>query len=60
MTAPISRVVTLLMSAVLCFAVLVPLALQRHNAILAGAVVAVFVAYCIANVLLWLRLKPRG
>ena len=60
MTFPITRIVTMLMSGVICFALLVPLALARHNALLAAAVVVVFVVYLAANVLLWLRLKPRA
>ncbi|HEY1654631.1 MAG TPA: hypothetical protein VGF86_05930 [Candidatus Tumulicola sp.] len=59
MFVPITRIVTMLMSAVICFALLVPLALRHHNVVLAGVLVAVFVAYFVANVILWLRLKPR-
>ena len=60
MFVPVSRIVTILMSAVICFALLLPLALQRHNVALAILVVGVFAAYLVANVVLWLRLKPRA
>ena len=56
---PFTRVIAILMSAVLCFGILVPLALQRHNAGLAIAVGAVYAAYVVANVMLWRRLKLR-
>ena len=52
--------VTMLMAGVLCFGLLVPLALQRHNNGLAIGVGVVFVAYLVANVLLWQRMRPRA
>lgn len=57
---PISRIIALLMAGVLCFGILVPLALARHNAALAIVVAAVYVAYLIANVVLWQRMRPRA
>jgi uncharacterized membrane protein YfbV (UPF0208 family) len=57
---PLSRIVALLMAAVVCFALLVPMALARHVPGLAVFIVAVFAAYLAANVLLWLRTRPRG
>jgi hypothetical protein len=48
------------MAAVLCFAVLVPLALARHNAALAIFVSAVFFAYLIGNFVLWQRMRRSG
>jgi uncharacterized membrane protein YsdA (DUF1294 family) len=56
---PISRVVVLLTAAVLCFGLLVPMSLARHNTGLAIFVGIVFVAYLIANVVLWQRMR-RG
>ena len=50
----------LLMAAVLCFALLVPLALARHNTMLAFFVSAVFFAYLIGNVVLWQRMRRSG
>ena len=47
------------MAAVLCFALLVPLALTRHNVVLATFVAVVFLAYLVANVVLWQRMRPR-
>ncbi len=60
MFVPVSRIIALLMSAVLCFALLVPLALARHNTGLAMFVIVVFVAYLAGNVVLWQRMRPRG
>ena len=59
MFQPISRVVVLLTAAVLCFGLLVPMSLARHNTALAIFVGIVFVAYLIANVVLWQRMR-RG
>ncbi|MEO6836369.1 MAG: hypothetical protein ABI231_10755 [Candidatus Tumulicola sp.] len=59
MTFPITRIVTLVMSGVIAFALLLPLAMQSHNVVLGILIIAIFVAYAAANVLLWLRLKPR-
>ena len=41
------------MAGVVCFALLVPLALARHNAALATFLIAIFAAYAVANVVLW-------
>jgi phosphotransferase system glucose/maltose/N-acetylglucosamine-specific IIC component len=57
---PFSRIVALLMAAVLCFAVLVPMSLARHLPGLAVFVAVVFVAYLVANVVLWLRTRSRA
>jgi hypothetical protein len=60
MFVPFSRIVTMLMSAVICFALLMPLSLQRHNWWLAIFIVVAFFGYLAANVVLWRRLKPRA
>jgi uncharacterized membrane protein YsdA (DUF1294 family) len=57
---PLSRIVALLMAAVLCFGILVPMALARHVPALAMFIAIVFIAYLIANVVLWLRMRPRA
>jgi hypothetical protein len=57
---PFSRVITLLMAAVLCFGLLVPMALARRNAALAIVIGVVFVSYLVANVVLWQRMRPRS
>ncbi|HVR47700.1 MAG TPA: hypothetical protein VMT95_13805 [Candidatus Binatia bacterium] len=57
---PISRIIALLMAAVLCFAVLVPLALARHNTALAIFVGIVFAAYLFGNIVIWQRMRRRG
>ncbi len=55
----ISRIVALLMAGVLCFALLVPMSLARHNSALAGLIVVVFFAYLVGNVVLWQRARRR-
>jgi hypothetical protein len=57
---PFMRIVTMVMMGAICFALLLPLAIERHNTLLATGVVAIFVLYLGANVLLWLRLRPRA
>jgi heme A synthase len=56
---PFSRIIALLMAGVLCFVLLVPMALARHHSGLAVFVVVVFFAYLVANIALWLRNRPR-
>ena len=56
---PFTRIVALLMAAVLCFALLVPMSLAAHRAALAVFIVAIFFAYLTANVVLWQRTR-RG
>jgi hypothetical protein len=56
---PITRIVALLMAAVLCFALLVPMSLASHHAALAVFIVVVFFAYLTANVVLWQRTRSR-
>ncbi len=60
MIFPISRIIALLMAAVLCFVLLVPLALARHNTGLAIFVAIVFAAYLVGNVAIWQRMRRRG
>jgi hypothetical protein len=57
---PLTRILTVAMAGVVCFALLLPLALARHDAGLAVVLVAIFVAYVGVNVLLWLRQKRRA
>lgn len=57
---PFSRILSLATAAVLCFVLLVPMALARHNTGLAIFIVVVFLAYLAGNVALWLRMRtPR-
>jgi phosphotransferase system glucose/maltose/N-acetylglucosamine-specific IIC component len=48
------------MAGVLCFGILVPVSLARHNIGLAVFVAIVFIAYLAANVILWQRMRPRA
>jgi phosphotransferase system glucose/maltose/N-acetylglucosamine-specific IIC component len=57
---PISRVIAIVMAGVLCFGILVPLSLARHNIGLAVFTAVVFFAYLAANVILWQRMRPRA
>ena len=54
---PISRIFTAAMAGVVCFGLIVPLALSRHNTVLAGTVAGLYVAYLAVNVLLWKRMR---
>ena len=57
---PVTRLLTIAMAAVLCFALLLPLAIARHNTALAVGVVVLFALYGAVNVLLWRRLNRRA
>jgi hypothetical protein len=56
----ISRIVALVMAGVLCFGLLVPLSIWEHKFALAIFVALIFIAYLIANVVLWQRMRPRA
>lgn len=55
-----SRVMMVVLFAGICFMLIVPLALQRHQTVLAVAVVVLFVLYVIANVVAWRRMQRRS
>jgi hypothetical protein len=57
---PFTRIMTVLMFGAICFVLIVPMALQRHNPSLAVGIGVLFVVYLIANVVLWRRMKPRA
>lgn len=59
MFVPFSRIIAVAMAAVLCFVLLVPMSLARHNVALAVFVAVVFFAYLIGNIVLWQRMR-RG
>lgn len=54
---PLSRLVTIAMAGVVCFGLIVPLALSRHNVALAGMVGGLYLLYLAGNVLLWRRMR---
>lgn len=56
---PVSRILALLMAGVLCFAILVPMALAKHSLGLAIFIAVVYIAYLAANVVLWQRMRSR-
>lgn len=59
MFVPFSRIITMLMSAVLCFWLATWALTSRHTAI-AVFVVVVFIAYLVGNIVLWQRMRRRN
>ena len=57
---PISRIATIAMAGVVCFMLIVPLALARHNTALAVGIGIAYVAYIGVNIVLWQRMRPRA
>ena len=55
-----TRILTVAMFGVICFVLIVPMALARHNTMLAIGISVVFTLYLIANVILWRRINPRA
>ncbi len=54
------RIMTVVMFAGICFLLIVPLALRRHDTAIAVGVSGLFAAYLVANIVLWRRMKPRS
>lgn len=54
-----SRLIAVAMAAVVCFVLLVPMALREHNAGLATVVTLIFLVYGAANVMLWARYRKK-
>lgn len=57
---PISRLFTVLTAGVVCFGLIVPLAMTRRDVTLARVIIALFVAYVAFNVLTWLWQRKRA
>jgi hypothetical protein len=57
---PFTRIMTVIMFGAICFVLIVPMALQRHNVALAAGIGVLFALYLIANIVLWQRMKPRA
>lgn len=57
---PVSRIFTVVMAGVVCFGLIVPLAMIRHDVALARVMIALFAAYVGFNVLLWLWQRKRA
>jgi amino acid transporter len=51
----IARIITMTMFGAICFVLLVPLAVQRHQLPFAVVVVALFVVYVVINAIAWRR-----
>jgi hypothetical protein len=52
-----SRLIAVAMAAVVCFVLIVPMALREHNPGLASVISVIFVIYAGANVMLWFRYR---
>ncbi|MGD0969252.1 MAG: hypothetical protein ABR949_13320 [Candidatus Aquilonibacter sp.] len=57
---PFTRIMTIVMFGALCFVLILPLALARHNLVIAVGICALFIAYLAAQLVLWRRMKPRA
>ena len=57
---PISRFFTVFMAGVVCFGLIVPLAIVRHDTTIARVIVALYVLYVAFNVLAWLWQRKRA
>jgi hypothetical protein len=55
-----SRVMMVVLFAGICFLLVVPLALRRHQPALAIGVSVLFCAYLTANIVIWQRMKRRS
>lgn len=54
-----SRIMMTALFAGICFLLIVPLALRRHQLWLAIAAGAIFCVYLAANIVIWQRMNPR-
>lgn len=59
MFTSVSRLIVVLMAGVMCFTLLVPMALRNHQPWLAIGIGTIFAVYAVANVVLWRRM-PRA
>ncbi|HTV92203.1 MAG TPA: hypothetical protein VMG98_05765 [Verrucomicrobiae bacterium] len=57
---PFTRIMTIVMFAALCFLLILPLAIARHQLVIAVGICVLFVFYLAAQYLLWRRMKPRS
>ncbi|HTU68873.1 MAG TPA: hypothetical protein VMF11_01015 [Candidatus Baltobacteraceae bacterium] len=57
---PFTRFMTVAMFAAICFVLIVPLAIQRHQMFIAIGVPVLFAIYLVANFVLWRRMKRRS
>jgi amino acid transporter len=60
MFTSLSRLVVVVMAGVMCFTLLVPMALRNHQTLLAIGIGVFFCAYAITNVILWRRMNRRA
>jgi hypothetical protein len=57
---PFTRIMTVVMFAAICFVLIVPLALQRHQTFIVIFIPVLFACYLGANIVLWRRMKRRS
>jgi amino acid transporter len=57
---PFTRIMTIVMFGALCFVLILPLAIARHNLVIAVGICVLFIAYLAAQLVLWRRMKPRA
>jgi hypothetical protein len=55
-----TRVMMVLLFGGVCFLLVVPLALQRHQTFIAVGVIVLFLGYVVANIVLWRRMTRRS
>jgi hypothetical protein len=51
---------TIVMFGALCFVLILPLAIARHNLVIAVGICVLFLAYLATQLVLWRRMKPRA
>lgn len=56
---PVTRLFAVATAAVLCFGVLLPIALRRHEIAIAIGAGILFVVYLAANIVAWRRMSSR-
>ncbi len=52
-----TRVMAVVMAGVICFGLLVPLAVRKHDVALALVIAGVYAVYLVVNVVVWRRLR---
>jgi hypothetical protein len=57
---PFTRIMTIVMFGALCFVLILPLAIARHNLVISVGICVLFLAYLAAQLVLWRRMKPRA
>jgi len=56
----LTRIVMIVSFAVICFVLIEPLAIQKHQTFIEVGIPAIFAIYVVVNIVLWRRIKPRA